>query len=149
MARTLNPQLFGPIETPIVSVDAGSQAQQRKLREVEAQVEALNQKMDKWVQILDGKMQQLHSNQKNLMEQIKNTSENFSKQQASMQSRLNERRTADVKTQELFDRHNQLVHNFESRVSQIQKVSSEQEMKLLAYQATYDEILREIRNLKR
>ncbi|MCB0349583.1 MAG: hypothetical protein KDD38_00270, partial [Bdellovibrionales bacterium] len=141
MARTLNPQLFGPIETPVVNVQPSSQAQNRKLNEIESQVEVLNQKLEKWVQILDGKIQQLHSNQKNLMEQIKNTAENFSKQQALMQSRINERKTAEVKTQELFDRHNQLIHNFEARVSQIQKVSNEQEMKLLSYQSTYDEIL--------
>lgn len=150
MSRSLNPHLFGPIETPVVKVEGAglSQAHFKKIRDVEAQIEILNQKIEKWVQILESKIQNLHSAQKNLGEQMKQMGEHFAQQQAILHSKINERRTADVKTQEMLDRHNQLVHNFESRVSQIQKVATEQEMKLMSYQATYDEVLREIRSLK-
>ena len=148
MSRTLNPQLFGPNETPAIKVDAGHQQVTKRLRDLEAQVEAVNQKMDRWAQILDGRIQQLHQSQKNLHEQIKMITDGFNKQMAQLHSKINERKTADVKTQELFERHNQLVHNFEVRINQIQKLSNEQEMKLMTYQATYDEILREIRNLR-
>jgi len=149
MARTLNPQLFGSVDGPLVKVEAGSQIHSKKLREIEAQVETINGKLERWVQILDGKIQQLHNAQKNISEQIRQSAESFSQQQALLASRINERRGADVKTQELVDRHNQLIHKFESRITQIQKVTSEQEMKLLTYQATYDEVLREIRSLSK
>lgn len=148
MSRSLNPNLFGPGEVPVAKVEVSGQVYMKKAREIEAQVEIVNQKLERWVQILEGKIQQLHSAQKNLSEQMKQMSEHFAEQNAVLHGKVNERRTADVKTQEMMDRHNQLVHNFESRVSQLQKVAAEQEMKLMSYQATYDEVLREIRSLK-
>jgi hypothetical protein len=104
--------------------------------------------MDRWAQIVDGRIQQLTQSQKNIVDQIKSVTDGFNRQMANLHSKINERRSSDVKTQELFERHNQLVVNFEARLNQIQKLSTEQEMKLMTYQATYDEILREIRNLR-
>ena len=148
MSRTLNPQLFGQVDTPLVKVDVAS-LQQKQLREVEAQVDLMNQKLDRWAQIVEQKIQQLSAGQKVLAEQIKQLAETTAKQNAAMHSRLNERRVAEAKTQELFDRHNQLVNSFETRINHIQKVATEQELKLMNYQSTYEEVLREIRNLKR
>lgn len=156
MARTLNPQIFGqqavaqPSGQPQMQIlDSSPNLHARKMRELEVQNETLNQKIEKWVQILDGKIQKIQNSQKNLNDQFKMSTDNVAQQNAIILSKMNERRTADAKVQELVDRHNQLVHNFELRLSQLQKVTNEQEMKLMAYQSTYDEILREIRNLKR
>ena len=148
MSRTLNPQLFGQVDAPLVKVDA-SPLQQKQVREIEAQVEVMNQKLDRWAQIVEQKIQQLSAGQKALGEQIKQLAEMTAKQNAAMHSRLSERRVAEAKTQELFDRHNQLVNSFEARINHVQKVATEQELKLMNYQATYEEVLREIRNLKR
>jgi uncharacterized phage infection (PIP) family protein YhgE len=148
MSRSLNPQLFGHIDTPIVKVE-GSALQQRKVSEIEAQIEAVNQKVDRWAQMMEQKLQQLNTSQKALSEQLKSMHENFSKQTAAMSSKINERRLIDAKTQEMFDRHNQLVNSFEVRFQHILKVTTEQEIKLMTYQSTYDEVLREIRGLKR
>jgi peptidoglycan hydrolase CwlO-like protein len=156
MARTLNPQIFGqqavvqPTGQPQMQImDSSPNLNARKMRELEVQNETLNQKIEKWVQILDGKIQKIQNSQKNLNDQFKMSTDNVAQQNAIILSKMNERRTADAKVQELVDRHNQLVHNFELRLNQLQKVTNEQEMKLMAYQSTYDEILREIRNLKR
>lgn len=147
MPRSLNPTLFGPIETPVVKVDGGA-LQTKKIRDIEMQIEATNQKLDRYVQILEQKIQHTSNHQKALVDQLKLMADGFSKQIALLHSRMNERRVADVKSQELVDRHNQLVQNFDQRMAQVQKLTSEQEMKIMTYQATYDEILREIRNLK-
>lgn len=148
MSRTLNPHLFGPIDTPVVQVDPSYTQNNKRFRDLEMQIDNMNQKLDKWAKMLEGKVQQLHHSQKLLNDHIKQVSANFTEQQAAILSKLNERRTSEVKTQELFDRHNQVINNFEMKIQQIQKVATEQEMKLIAYQATYDEILREIRNLR-
>lgn len=148
MSRTLNPQLFGHNETPIVKVD-GAAIQQRKVSEIEAQIETVNQKLDRWAQIMEQKVQQLHTSQKALGEQMKQLAENFAKQTANLGSKINERRLIDAKTQEMIDRHNQLVNTFEMRFQHLQKVTTEQEIKLMTYHSTYDEVLREIRGLKR
>lgn len=148
MARTLNPQLFGSVDTPVVKVD-GASLQQKQVGELEAQIETVNQKLDRWAHLMEQKIQKLTATQKALGEQIKMLAETTAKQNATIFSKLNERRVAEAKTQELFDRHNQLVNSFEMRVSHIQKVATEQEIKLMGYQSTYDEVLREIRNLKK
>jgi uncharacterized protein YoxC len=122
--------------------------QQRKIRDIEAQTDVLNQKLERLARIMEQKVQQLHAAQKALGEQIKQLATTMNEQNAAMHSRLNERRVADAKTQELFDRHNQLVNSFESKINQIQRVATEQEIKVMGYQSTYDEVLREIRALK-
>ncbi len=148
MSRSLNPQLFGHHEAPIVKVD-GAGIQQRKVSEIESQIEIVNQKLDRWAQLMEQKIQQLNTSQKALGEQMKNMAENFSKQTANLSSKLNERRMMDSKTQEMIDRHNQIVNTFEMRFQHLQKVTTEQEIKLMTYHSTYDEVLREIRGLKR
>lgn len=148
MARTLNPQIFGPTETPIVKVE-GATLQQRKVSEIESQIENVNQKLDRWAQMMEQRIQQLHTAQRAITEQMKQVSENFSGQIASVHSKLNERRQVDAKTHEMIDRHNQLVNTFESRFQHLQKITTEQEIKLMTYQSTYDEVLKEIRNLSK
>ena len=150
MARTLNPQLFGPSELPQArSLEVPTDTNARKFRDMEAQIDRINQKVDQWAKIVDTRHQQLQSAQKALHEQLKRVAENFSAQQAAIHSKLNERKSADAKVQDLIDRHNQLVQTFELRLGQLQKVTRAQAIKLMAYQATYDEVLREVRNLSR
>ena len=148
MSRTLNPELFGPNQAPIVKVD-GAVLQSRKVGELESQIEVVNQKLDRWAQIMEQKLQQLQANQKHLVDQSRQMAEHFSQQMANMSSKLNERKMLDGKTQEMIDRHNQLVNVFETRFQHLQKVTTEQEIKLMTYHATYDEVLREIRSIKR
>jgi chromosome segregation ATPase len=147
MSRSLNPQLFGINEVPVVKIE-GAMVQQRKLSEIDSQIEALTQKLDRWAQIMEQKIQQLHSAQKSNVEQMKQLADSFSGQNAAIHSKLNERRGIDAKTQEMIERHNQLVNSFETRIQHVQKVSTEQEIKLMTYQSTYDEVLREIRALR-
>ena len=148
MARTLNPQLFGLTETPIIKVD-GAPLREKQMGEIEAQIETINQKLDRWAHVMEQKIQKLSAVQKALGDQIQLLAESTAKHNATIYSKLNERRAAEAKTQELFDRHNQLVNSFEGRIHQVQKVATEQEIKLMNYQSTYDEVLREIRNLKK
>ena len=147
MSRTLNPQLFGPLETPVVKID-GEQISSRRFGDLEAQISIVDQKLERWAQKMEKRFEHLTNAQKALSEQMGQVVHRFNRQQAGIMSKLNEHRLADGKTQELFDRHNQMIFNFENRVHQIQKLSQELEMKLMTYQATYDEVLKEIRSLK-
>lgn len=152
MARTINPQLFGADEMPRASGEPDQQMNPKKWRHIEIQLDTINKNNEKvalWMQSAENKMEQLYLNQKQVCENLRVLSEQFTQQQVIFQSKFNERRNAEDRTQDLIDRHQMLVQNFESRLSQLQKVASEQEFKLKSYQATYDEILREIRNIKR
>lgn len=118
----------------------------RKIRDLENQVAVLSQRLEKVTAMYEQRVTQIAQAQKAFEQQTRERFEEMSTSHASAVSKLTERRVADVKIQEMIDRHNQLVLNFETRMNQIHKVASEQEMKIMTYQATIDEILREIRN---
>lgn len=165
MPRELNPELFGPRQKPSgmsVQAPAASQslptmslspthayetpeAVKRKIRDLENQVQVLQQKIEKMTMSFEQRMAHTQSTQKSIEMSLKSSLQEMAQNQANTISKLNERRAADAKIQEMVDRHNLLVQNFEVRMTAMHKVSSEQEMKLMTYQATIDEILREIK----
>lgn len=152
MARTINPHLFGQYDSTQVATQqesAQSVSLQKKMRELEGQIENLQQKMVGWLQVQEQKFQLLSQTQKSTSEQLSKLSEQFTQHQVIIQNKLNERRTSESRSQDLLDRHQQVVQNFEVRLNQLQKVAKDQEVKLMSYQASYDEILREIRSLRR
>ncbi|MEK6555805.1 MAG: hypothetical protein AABZ31_11220 [Bdellovibrionota bacterium] len=172
MPRELNPELFGTRQKPATPLQpqgyqapemhAGAtslpsltmspshmyetpEAVKRKIRDLENQVQVLQQKIEKLSASFDQRMTQTQSTQKSIEMSLKSSLQEMAQNQANTISKMNERRVADAKIQEMVDRHNSLVQNFEIRMAAMHKVSSEQEMKLMTYQATIDEILREIR----
>ena len=68
---------------------------------------------------------------------------------AKVVSRLNERLTSDSKIEELMDRQQQVLQGFELRLSQMQKIITEQELMLAAARSELKEAQREITRLKR
>jgi hypothetical protein len=58
---------------------------------------------------------------------------------ANMSAKVNERKVTDSKVQELVDRHNTIIRNFENRLLSLQRVISEQEMALHNAQAALEE----------
>lgn len=68
---------------------------------------------------------------------------------ATVAAKVNERKITDTKVQELVDRHNSIIRNFENRMHSLQRLVSEQEMALHNAQATLDEARNEIARLKR
>ena len=68
---------------------------------------------------------------------------------AQINAKVNERRVTDGKIQELIDRHNTIIRNFENRLHSLQRVVSEQEMALHNSQAALEEARAEIAKLRR
>ncbi len=58
---------------------------------------------------------------------------------ANVFAKVNERKVTDSKVQELVDRHNTIIRNFENRLLSLQRVISEQEMALHNAQAALEE----------
>jgi len=54
-------------------------------------------------------------------------------------ARVNERKVTDSKVQELIDRHNTIIRNFENRLLSLQRIVTEQEMALHNAQAALEE----------
>ena len=155
MAREFNPDLFGATDVDLQTkiqneVTAGGvESLKRKVREQESEIMKLSQKVDKLTLALEQKNVQHQHGLRSLEAQSKAATQALASKLQSLVAKFTERRVAEAKTQELIDRHNQMVQTFELRMTNMQKVTSDIEMKLMGYQATIDEIVREIRHLKR
>lgn len=68
---------------------------------------------------------------------------------ASIVARVNERKVQDSKVQEMMDRHNLLVRNFENRLESLQRLAGDQEQALLSAFAALEDARAELARLKR
>jgi hypothetical protein len=169
MTRELNPELFPELqkkERPAVAEpQAGAAAGERnedfrlllaqfemlkrKFKEYEARLETTNTRMNDFVNATKAKYDRLAGMTQRLEEMAKASLQDLANKQSQLMSKVNERKVGDTKIQELVDRHNQLVLNFEQRMAQMQKVVSEQEMQLTVSRAELKEAQREFARMKR
>jgi chromosome segregation ATPase len=68
---------------------------------------------------------------------------------ASLTSKVTERKVSDRKIEDLLNRHNLTVQNFELRLQQMQKIINEQEMQLMNYKSALTEAKRELEQMRR
>ncbi len=64
-------------------------------------------------------------------------------------SKVNERKVQDAKVQEMIDRHNNIVRGFENRLTHMQRVISEQELRLHNAQAALEDARHELQKTRR
>lgn len=139
MQREINPQLFqqpqnnnsSTAQTP--SSKLVPQRIENDLKELAAQVHQLRMQN----QLLERKVEQMTMQYQDL-----------STKYAIVASKTNERKVADSKIQDLIDRHNTLIMNFENRMTHMSRIMSEQEMKLYNATATVEDARREIARLR-
>lgn len=116
--------------------------------------------MEKRTDTIASKMEDLartvHGRLERFSQAIVRLEENQSQQQqenvakfAHLVGKVNERKISDNKVQELMDRHNNIIRNFENRLLSLQRLVSEQEMALHNSQAALEEARSEIVRLKR
>lgn len=166
MHKELNPELFGEKKISKStglegSSNMGSGAANylntdRQIFEVKAQNQALVDQMNKIVGTVN--------------ELIKSTNAKFERQQALMSrleqshnglateagqkitqlsQRVNERKSLDLKVQEMVDRHNNIIKSFEVRMNHLQKLLAEKEAQMISCQTALNEAKMEIARLKR
>jgi hypothetical protein len=68
---------------------------------------------------------------------------------AQVAAKVNERKVVDGKVQDLVDRHNTIIRNFENRLTSLQRLVTEQEMALHNSTAALEDARLEISRLKR
>lgn len=136
MQREINPQLFQQPTSSNAQTPANKLVPQRienDLKELAAQVHQLRMQN----QLLERKVEQMTMQYQDL-----------STKYAIVASKTNERKVADSKIQDLIDRHNTLIMNFENRMTHMSRIMSEQEMKLYNATATVEDARREIARLR-
>lgn len=118
-------------------------ALKRKVREVENRSKATESRLNSLASTSKTHMERVQGVCQRLDSNIKSTTQEMASRLSLLSGKMTEQRVSDTKIQALIDRHNSVVQSFEQRVAQLQKVISEQEMKILNYHSTLEEIRRE------
>ncbi len=86
---------------------------------------------------------------KSLEKKMDEVVENFQSKWRHLMGKVTEKTITDGRIQALFDRHNHLVHQFENRLSQMQRIIDEQKIQLMNAKDDLSRARREIERLKR
>lgn len=166
MSKELNPDLFGEkkaAKTPISDGSMGMGASNinylntdRQIFELRAQNQALADQLNKVVMTVNEliKTSNMKFEKQNSLltrlEQSHNGLANEAGQKITqLAQRVNERKSFELKVQEMVDRHNNVIKSFEVRMNHLQKLLSEKEAQLISSQAALNETKMEIARLKR
>lgn len=168
MQKELNPELFSDVPKSRRSVESPLTIQslgmpESNLHLMEAKVQDLKVNMHNLQDQMNRFVAQINEFAKGTqvkidrigqtvtkLEQSHNATVTENGQKMSMLSnKLGERRTMDLKVQEMIDRHNNILRSFEVRMNQMQKVLSEKEAQLLATTSALNDAKMEIARLKR
>jgi chromosome segregation ATPase len=129
------------LETQIHQLRMQVQATEKKneqlMHQLQELVRAANNRFDRAGQAINRL-----ENQANM--QIQELSAKY----AGVVSKVNERKTQEVKVQEMIDRHNSIVRAFENRLTHMQRVITEQEMQMHNYAAALEEARHDLARLK-
>ena len=107
----------------------------RRMREYSKQLETMDRRMNEQIQGSQSRFERMQSLLGRMEQFLKNTTQESKARISTLAGKMTERRAMDAKIEELIDRHNQLVQSFEIKMTQMQKVISEQELKLMNYES--------------
>lgn len=166
MNKELNPELFGEkkaVKTPALESPLGMGTTgnnylntDRQIFELRAQNQALADQLNKVVATVNELIKSTNmkfektTSQLNRLEQSHNGLATEAGQKITqLAQRVNERKSLDLKVQEMVDRHNNVIKSFEVRMNHLQKLLAEKEAQMIASQAALNEAKMEIARLKR
>lgn len=165
MQRQLNPELFGEAIMPARVVENGAQnavsstallAVEQKLADNRRQVQLLSEQMAKvvtqineFIKTSNAKFEKAFHFLQKLEQNDQSISLEASQKISLLHSRLVERKTMDMKIQDMVDRHHAVLRSFESKITQLQRLLSEKEAQCISAQAALNDARTEIAKLKR
>ena len=162
--KELNPDLFGEkrsgrmshYDIPEQFKDSQHIQQDRQITELRSQLHSIqeaarstNSQFQDFVKNSNMKFERL-AQQMARLEQTHNAFAMESGQKISqLNQKLTERKSLELKVQEMVDRHNNVIKSFEVRMGQLQKLLAEKDAMLVSAQATLNDAKMEITRLKR
>jgi hypothetical protein len=115
--------------------------------QLEKRTETIAFKMEELARSVHGRLERFGQTLTSFSEaQNKNAAES-AQRFANVVAKVNERKVTDMKIQDMMDRHNTIVRNFENRLTSLQRLVNEQEMSLHNAQAALEESRAEIARL--
>jgi hypothetical protein len=129
------------------------EAQMSQMRQMTAQfdrrLEQLQARFNELSRDTQGRLDRYGHQLLRLEDGISRLTEDTAQRFAQVVGKVNERKLQDSKVQEMLDRHNILVRNFENRLAALQKLTSDQEQALLSAHAALEDARAELARLKR
>lgn len=156
MSRQIHPGLFGEQSDVTQSVSSFEplglfehSQPSLKLDEIEERLRTMRFEIEQFVKsstLRNEKIaQKLQLHENKISELIKDANEKF----AYLAGKLKEMHKSEMKVEALLERHNQIIHNFESRLSQSQRIIENQGLQLIKQTEIIDDARRQIEKLKR
>lgn len=165
MQKELNLEIFGEVKSPsrVTAHRTMNEANEpaflntdRQIFELKSQMTQMNQQLEKINQTLNDSMRQqalkTEKFQQNIhrLEQSHNgLASEVGQKLSSVAQKMGERRSLDLKIQEMVDRHNNIIKSFEVRMNHLQKILQEREAQIVATQTALNDAKMEIQRLKR
>lgn len=161
MDKQLNPALFSANTTEKVSdskswyIDPSSTLRfdrpvdRAELKRVEERFEVINDRVTELVKTNTLKGEKASQRVAQAEGRIEALAQEIRSKYAQLSGRVTERNLMETEVQSMLDRHNQVVRNFENRMTQMQRLIENQQMLLMNSQAAIEEARRELARLKR
>lgn len=169
MARELNIDLLNSLKGMESSLDADAkpaaptyakadelrvahlhiEALNKRLKEFESRLEVMTSKVDEMTKQNKVRFERVQGHFQRQTELLTNGLSDVHSKIAQVVSRVNERRVEDNIVKEMVERHAHVVTTFETRMQQLQKVISEQEMQLMGARSELRAAIQEIARLKK
>lgn len=131
-------------------------ALEAQVQSLKNQLQTLERKVDQGLfhssesaKALNQRFDRAHQQMVRVEESQSRAAQDNAQKQAFLLGKINERRLTETQFQEMLDRHNMIVRNFENRLAQLNKLLQDQEMQIHNSQAALDEARNEIARLKR
>jgi chromosome segregation ATPase len=158
--RRLNPQLFednspapaeeAPTYSAVAAQKMGEEFKEIKksvshlesvVEVLQAQVGQLSKNSDKRSEVFSTALNEI---EKAMAEQT----DQLSQKSQRLEEQLKDREQVDTKIENMVDRFNMSLQQFENKLSSLQKVISEKEMALMSYRKIIEQIVDEVEKLK-
>lgn len=165
MQKELNPELFGEKKVvkssnSDVAANLGNSASylntDRQIFELRSQNQQLHGQLEKivssvneWIKTSNLKFEKQAALLSRLEQNHNGLATEAGQKISQLNAKANERRSLDLKVQEMVDRHNNIIKSFEVRMNHLQKLLAEKEAQMVVSQAALNEAKMEIARLKR
>ncbi len=167
MQKELNPELFGEntvrvsrsrvAEAPVVAKPPPMSLElENKLNDARIHVHQISEalgrvvsQVNEFIKSVTGKQDRMQQALQKLEIQDQTIASEMNQKFAHLNNRLGERKSLDIKIQEMVDRHNNVLRGYEVRISQMQKLIADKESAMISAQAALNEAKMEISRLKR
>lgn len=137
---------YPPVD--IKNMEAQLMALKSALTQMDRRTETIAFKMEELAKTVHARLERFSQSIVRMEDAQNKTQSENAQRFATVVAKVNERKVGDMKVQELMDRHNSMIRNFENRMLSLQRLASEQEMALHNAQAALDEARSEIARLK-